>query len=341
MLGHSRYWTRQFVDVLMRHCDHVGRFRPDEAARFAEHLPALVARVRLDDSPEAYPNETAQRSALAMAHVLRDHYARRVGCLDFADEDEEALEALLQQGLHGNVLAERLKRRALPTFQGGDPARAVRMLNQAIEIAGLNHPRILREAVLLRGMLCQQALNKSALRDLGAALLLVKPVGLRGSDLLLEVALAMDYDLLRFTPDADVLASAGHLLKAARKRWARCPRCRAKAWLYWLSGSVLRRMGIDRHAHRLLLKAADLLDGLGRPFERSMVRLDLALTASTFGDPDAMRRHAAHGRETLKSLEISADLAKRLEPLLDRKDEETLQTVRRICWPKFAETVRA
>ncbi|MEM9557255.1 MAG: hypothetical protein AAGC60_23555 [Acidobacteriota bacterium] len=341
VLRHCRYWSRQFVELLMARCDDLGRSRPDEAALIAEHLPALVSRVRLDDSPESYPHKTAKRSALAMAHVLRDHYSQKIGHRDFVEEDEEALGRLLQLGLEGYVLAERLKRQAIPVFLSGDPSRALRMLSEAIELATPNHPRILHEALSLRGMLRQQALNESALEDFSAALLLVETGGTRGSALFLEAALTMDYDLVRFDADSSTLQSVGGMLKSLRKRWAPRTRCRAKAWLFWLSGTVFARLAIDRYAHRLLTRALDWMSDVGRPFECSMLRLDLALVASSLDDLEGMKRHALAASCGVKSLELSPDLAARLEPLLRRPDSfEDLRSIRQICWPEFAEVVR-
>ncbi|MEM9558031.1 MAG: hypothetical protein AAGC60_27490 [Acidobacteriota bacterium] len=356
VLGHWRYWSRPFVVLFMARCDELAVDRPDAAVRLAAQLPELVRRVRVDDGPEAFRSAGEQRSFLALAHLMRESCMRRVGRGDYAAVDASEIERLFALGVTREVVAERLKRRALGVYEAGDAVGALRMLGHAIQTAGLRHRSTTRAAVLLRGMLRQRVFRRSALEDFGAALLLVEGTDAAGQARMLEAALAIDYDLMRFRPEPETLQAVSFMVSEARRRLAHRPAGRCKAWLYWQTGLILLRVGIDEQGVRRLNKAHQLLREVGRPAELAVVTLDLAdallcSEAEDLGDQvEELARDLggaladgvlAEGAASASPRDETDELTRRLQSFLEAPRRGDLQAQRAACWPLLAEAVYA
>lgn len=342
ILGHDRYWTRQFVALYRQRCDDLMVEAPREAARLAEPLPILVERIRTDDGPGSFDSRHTKRSQLALAYVVREHCRWFVGREDEAAEDRREIDRLFRLGVSDEVAIEDLMRQAVRAISADppNPAAALDTLSHAARLGcqskTLELPS-LREVLYLRGLV-RQRLGTSGLGDLTLALVLVEDVGReKGRGQIERIGRACDYDLLRFTPR---IADLQHLVAASRqlkRRLAPQPKSPAKCRLYWLAGLASSALGLGRWSVRQLTKARDGYRALQRPVELAMVTLDLACEIRADDRPQDAEQLVSQLVGDLESLGAPRAVHEAVSPWREEPplDGAGLQEIKASCWVRL------
>ena len=301
------YWTVPFLDLFLEKCDAVAFENPAEAYKLAFHAPSLAHWIGVGERPGEYVDEKEKRSYRARASAIFASTCFRIGEVGEARAGYGRAEALLEEGpTSRGAQADFLMRWGnfkTRTKPPGD-AEALEHFNRALEmLTEIDSPAIAYGLVLRGTWHWSSKLSKEAAADYALALSLATKY--KSSSIANRASIAALGNLAVLLTENQLLSMdhdrALALITQARKRLASQRLSAVKAKLFWVEGTLNRKLHLDRAAQRFLGKARDAFRDLRMPEEFILASLELGLMFQGGQESrlDTLRRSTI---ETLSSL---------------------------------------
>lgn len=286
VLGRDIYWTVPFLDLYLERCDALAFEAPADAVKVARHAPSLVELIDVGQRQGEFSSHAAKRSYRVFAFAVQASTCRRIGQLSeaarlyrtaFEVAKEGVLYPRFEAELHyryGNLLAKSGQAQAVEHFE-----RALLLFEHAGDRVGMGHVLVLRAG----WHWLEQNVVRSA-EDLGQALIESSgestPRALRA----MQAALG---NLMRLESRMTVTAAANAVEWVRKTRLGLAGTTLFKANLFWLEGSLCRRLQFLPQSIRLLKRAWAAFERLEAPVELAEVALELAITMIEAGEREA------------------------------------------------------
>ena len=308
------YWTVPFLDLFLEKCDAVAFEQPAEAYKLAFHAPSLAHWIRVGDEPGEYVDEREKRSYRARANAIFGSTCFRIGEVGEAQVSYERAKALLEEGpADREAQADFLMRWGnfkTRTKPQGD-AEALEHLNGALEILTETGSPAISYGLVLRGTWHWSSnLAREAAADYALALSLATQY--RGSSIASRASIAALGNLAVLLAENELLSMdhdrALALIAQARKRLSSQRLSAVKAKLFWIEGTLNRKLHFEPAARRLLEKARAAFRELQMPEEFILVSLEIGLLLQTERDENGLHSLRRNTIETLPSLSNDPDL---------------------------------
>lgn len=328
ILGHDRYWTRQFLARYLDRCDAVICEQPRDGYRLARHVPELARRIRVGSDVRYFDSEREKASAEVWALAVQGSACRAADEMAEADLVFHRAFALLRRPEQGQkvgpkALAE-LERRYAAYLAVAREAEADKHLERSLEICRKYDYRACEaDALALRGYISFHSGAKGAVTDFVQAMRLAD-MGTRRGKTTYQLALHnLTGTLLLRGKGLREQEVAVVLLQEVKEDLKGRSLSVRKAKLVWIEGLMLRNLGVDRHAQRQLNRAREGLFILKKPFDFLLVSLDLGQLLKSGGETDDVQ-------------DLGADTRTKLQVLTD--DSTLLEIAAR--WPKSASSTK-
>ncbi|MCG8458560.1 MAG: tetratricopeptide repeat protein [Holophagales bacterium] len=280
LLDREDLWTPEFAYLYQSHCDDV-IFGDPEGGLFLARLGLMLAARVHDPIPERVADTQAS------AYSVLGSALRANGNLQ---EAEQAYRRAMQRARRPAVRADALQRLARLLGELGKLEAALRAAEEAVRIFR-NQPddqiadsRSLATATVMRGWVhLENGSHQEALADFSEGLQLADPVRERRT---YDSALQNTAYLLLSYGSVDDLSDLLNLVRALRRRYSNSRhRVVPRYQLLWLEGLLHSRLGLDRRAEKLMLRARDGLASKGQLRQVLQVSLDLLRLYLEWGEP--------------------------------------------------------
>lgn len=301
VLGRDIYWTVPFLDLFLERCDALAFEVPADAVKVARHAPSLVELIDVGTRDGEFSSHAAKRSYRVYALAVQASTCRRVGQLSeaarlYRTAFEVAREGVLyprfEAELHyryGNLLAKSGDAEAPEHFE-----RALLLFEHADDRVGMGHVLVLRAGWRF---LTQDIAGSAA--DLGQALIEASKGSGTRSQRATQAALG---NLMRLESQMTVTAAANAVEWVRKTRLGIAGTTLFKANLFWLEGSLCRRLQFLPQSIRLLKRAWTAFERLEAPVELAEVALELAITMIEAGEAEAALAVREHTLEAVPAL---------------------------------------
>lgn len=323
ILGHDRYWTRQFLARYLDRCDASICERPDDGYRLARHAPELARRIRVGSNARYFDSERDKASAEVWALAVQGSACRSAD--EMAEAElvfQRAFALLKRRGVGPKAVAE-LERRYAAYLAVARDAEADEHLERSLEICRrIGYRAGEADALALRGYVSFHAGRPGAVADFVEAMRLADLQTRRGKDTYNSSLQNLTGTLLLRGKGLREQEAAVVLLQQVKEELKGRSLSARKVKLVWIEGLMLRNLGVDRHAQRQLNKAREGLFSLKQPLDFTLVSLDLGQLLLSGEEVEAVRDL---GRDTQ-------------EKLTELTDDPTLLEIISL-WPRTASSV--
>ncbi|MEO1087530.1 MAG: hypothetical protein AAFY88_25100 [Acidobacteriota bacterium] len=283
VLGRDIYWTVPFLDLFLERCDALAFEVPADAVKVARHAPSLVELIDVGGREGEFSSHAAKRSYRVFALAVQASTFRRIGQLSEAQRLYRMAFGICKEGVlyprfeaelhyrYGNLLAKSGAAESLEHFE-----RALLLFEHAGDRVGMAHVLVLRAG----WHWLTQDIKRSA-EDLGQALIESSSDSTPRAQRAMHAALG---NLMRLESRMTVTAAADAVEWVRKARLSIAGTTLFKANLFWLEGSLCRRLQFLPQSIRLLKRAWAAFARLEAPVELAEVALELAITMIEAGE---------------------------------------------------------